>query len=129
MLAGAVLWAADTPGGATVSGKLILRPGSPAVVETADRRQITLEGDASTSKVLADQRLNGYEVAARGRFTAPDHFLIDPFHTHGLMARQDGKLKLITYYCSVCNIRAYTPGPCVCCQRETTLELRDPAER
>ena len=129
MLAGAVLWAADTPGGATVSGKLILRPGSPAVVETADRRQITLEGDASTSKVLADQRLNGYEVEARGRFTAPDHFLIDPFHTHGLMARQDGKLKLITYYCSVCNIRAYTPGPCVCCQRETTLELRDPAER
>jgi len=129
LLAGAVLWAADTPGGATVSGKLILRPGSPAVVETADRRQITLEGDASTSKVLADQRLNGYEVEARGRFTAPDHFLIDPFHTHGLMARQDGKLKLITYYCSVCNIRAYTPGPCVCCQRETTLELRDPAER
>jgi hypothetical protein len=26
----------------------------------------------------------------------------------------------------VCNIRAYTPGPCVCCQRETTLDLIDP---
>jgi hypothetical protein len=125
-LAGAALWAVDAPGGATVSGKLIVHPAGPAVVETQDHRQIVLEGDESTSKVLADQRLNGFEVEARGRFTSPDHFLIDPFYTHGLMARKDGKLKLISYYCSVCNIRSYTPGPCVCCQRETTLELRDP---
>jgi len=40
--------------------------------------------------------------------------------------RQDGKLKLVTYWCDICAIRAYTPGPCVCCQRETTLDLRDP---
>jgi len=26
----------------------------------------------------------------------------------------------------VCGIRAYTPGPCVCCQAETELDLRDP---
>ena len=70
-------------------GKLILHPGNPAVVETEDHRHITLEGDESTSKVLADQRLNGFEVEARGRFTAPEHFLIDPFHTRGLLARKD----------------------------------------
>jgi hypothetical protein len=129
VLAGAVLWASETPGGVTLRGKLILHAGNPAVVETGDHRRITLEGDESTSKVLADQRLNGFEVEARGRFTAPDHFLIDPFHTRGLMARQGGKLKLITYYCDVCDIRTNTPGPCVCCQRETTLELRDPDRR
>jgi hypothetical protein len=33
---------------------------------------------------------------------------------------------MITYWCDVCSIRAYTPGPCVCCQQETTLDLRDP---
>jgi len=54
---GAALWAVDAPGGATVRGKLILHPGNPAVVETEDHRHITLEGDESTSKVLADQRL------------------------------------------------------------------------
>jgi len=121
------IWAA--PASDTLRGKLILHPGSPAVVETADHKMVTLEGDESTSKVLADQRLNGFDVEARGHFTAPGHFLIDPFYTHGLMARQDGKLKLITYYCDVCDIRSSTPGPCVCCQRETTLELRDPDQR
>lgn len=129
VLAGVALWAADAPGGETVRGKLVLQPGAPAAVETKDHKRITLEGDESTSKVLADQRLNGFEVEARGRLTAPDHFLIDPFHTRGLMARQDGKLKLITYYCDVCDIRSNVPGPCVCCQRETTLELRDPDQR
>jgi len=129
VLSASAVWAAtNAPGGATVTGKLVVRPGSPSAVETADHRLVTLEGDDSTSKVLADRRLNGFEVEARGHFTAPDHFVIDPFHTHGLMAREAGKLKLITYYCGICNIRAYTPGPCVCCQRETTLELRDPGE-
>jgi hypothetical protein len=120
-------WAA--PGSDTVRGKLLLQAGSPAVVETENHRRITLEGDESTSKVLADQRLNGFEVEARGHFTAPGHFLIDPFYTRGLLARKDGKLKLITYYCDVCDIRSSVPGPCVCCQRETTLELRDPDQR
>jgi len=126
IFAAAVVWAADTPGNATLRGKLVLHPGIPPAVETEDHRLITLESDDSTGKVLADQRLNGFEVEARGHFTAPGHFLIDPFHTRGLMARKDGKLQLITYYCDVCDIRTNLPGPCVCCQRETTLELRDP---
>jgi hypothetical protein len=25
----------------------------------------------------------------------------------------------------VCSIRAYAPGPCVCCQKDTDLDLRD----
>ena len=45
---------------------------------------------------------------------------------HALLVHQNGKLKMITYWCDVCSIRAYAPGPCVCCQKETTLELRDP---
>jgi len=125
----AALCVRAAPGSDTLRGKLILHPGSPAVVETEDHRRITLEGDESTSKVLADQRLNGFEVEARGHFTAPDRFLIDPFYTRGLMAVKDGKLKLITYYCDVCDIRSSVPGRCVCCQRETTLELRDPDQR
>ena len=120
------LLAADLRPGVTLRGKLSVRPGKPATIETSDRKIVSLEGDDTTSKLLADNRLSGFEVEARGQFTAPDHFRIDPSHTHSLLVRQDGKLKLITYWCDVCSIRAYTPGPCVCCQKETTLDLRDP---
>jgi hypothetical protein len=120
------LSAAELPSHDVLRGKLLVRSGQPTALETVDHKVIVLDGDESTSKVLADKRLNGYEVEARGHFTAPGRFAIDPFHTRGLVAVQNGKVKLITYYCDVCNIRANTPGPCACCQRETTLSLQDP---
>jgi len=129
---GAALWAADvkpTPAPNVVRGKLVIREGQPAQLETAEHETVVLDGDEDTRKILADTRLNGFEVEARGHFTAPGHFLIDPIHTHHFLVRQDGKLKLVTYWCDICAIRAYTPGPCVCCQRETTLDLRDPDQQ
>ncbi|MGO9254815.1 MAG: hypothetical protein ACLQU1_00720 [Bryobacteraceae bacterium] len=126
---GTVLGAADgqpAPAGGVVRGKLLVHDGQPAEVETAGHKIVKLDGDESTRKVLGDSRLNGFQVEAHGHFTAPDRFLIDPIHTHALLVRQGGKLKLVTYWCDICSIRAYTPGPCVCCQRETTLDLRDP---
>ena len=126
---GAVLWAADVhpaPSGGVVRGKLTVHEGQPAQVETTEHQVVRLDGDTDTLKILGDSRLNGFQVEAHGHFTAPDRFLIDPIHTHSFLVRQDGKLKLVTYWCDICSIRAYTPGPCVCCQRETTLDLRDP---
>jgi hypothetical protein len=123
------LFAADLRPGVPLRGKLIVRQGKPASIETPDHKTIALAGDDTTSKLLSDGRLNGFEVEARGRFTAPDRFQIDPSHTHSLMVREAGKLKLITYWCDICSIRAYTPGPCVCCQKETTLDLRDPDQQ
>jgi hypothetical protein len=120
-------WAADLHSHESVRGKLVVRDGAPPAVETAERKLVQLDGDEATRKVLADKRLNGYQVEAHGHFTAPDHFAIDPFHERGLVAVDKGKVRVITYYCDVCNIRTYTPGPCACCQKETTLELRDPA--
>ncbi|HUI56054.1 MAG TPA: hypothetical protein VLY04_13855 [Bryobacteraceae bacterium] len=119
------LFAAELPS-ETLRGKIRIHEGKPAAVETADHKLVVLDGDESTKKILNDERLNGFQVEARGRFTAEGKFLIDPIHTRALLVRQDGRLKMITYFCEVCNIRAYTPGNCVCCQRETTLDLRDP---
>jgi len=106
-------------------GKLVVGNSGVTLVETVDHRRIELDGDAPTRKVLHDSRVDGFEVEARGHFTAPGRFLIDPQHTRPLLVRDGGRLKMITYWCGVCYIRAYTPGPCVCCQRETDLELRD----
>jgi hypothetical protein len=127
MLASAAgpLGAADRPGTETVHGKLVVHAGEAPVIETAEHKRIQLDGDQPTRKVLHDERVNGFDVVARGHFTAPDKFQIDPQHTHGLLVRSGGTLKMITYWCDVCYIRAYAPGPCVCCQKETDLELRN----
>lgn len=114
---------ADTPA-ATVRGKLIQRENQPPAIETAEHKLIVLEGDASTVHVLHDKRLAGLDLEAKGHFTAADHFQIDPFHTHALHVVKDGKRLLITYWCDVCSIRQYEPGPCWCCQRETALALK-----
>src|SRR5271165_130613 len=116
------LSAAALNSGGTLRGKLAIHPGAPATIETASHETVTLDGDETVRKVLADSRLNGFEVEAKGHFTAPGKFLIDPSHTRSLLVGQGGKLKLITYWCEVCSIRDYTPGPCRCCQRETTLD-------
>jgi len=123
-----VICAADAPPSTILRGKLLVREGKPAVLETADHKKVKLAGDASTAKAPTDQRMNGFEVEAKGHFTAPGQFLIDPIHTHAMMAHKDGHLKLVTYWCDACSLRSYTPGPCVCCQKETTLDLIDPAE-
>src|SRR5258708_2071182 len=116
----ACLMAAEPHQSESLRGKLSVREGAPATVETPDHKLVTLDGDALTRKVLGDERLSGFEIEARGHFTAPGRFAIAPSHTHSLLVRQKGRLKLVSYWCDVCSIRAYTPGPCVCCQRETT---------
>jgi hypothetical protein len=119
---------AQTPQPATVRGTLLQRPGKPPAIETADRQIVSLDGDEPTKGVLNDKRLAGLDLEAKGRFTAPDQFLVDPIHTKAMFVHKDGHLKVITYWCDVCSIRTYTPGPCWCCQKETLLDLRDPDE-
>jgi len=126
MLAGALLLSAAEPKTVTLEGKLIIRLGAPAVLETASNQDIELDGDTPTRKVLHDERLSGMPVQATGHYTAAGKFLVDPQYKRALLVHKDGKLKMITYWCEVCGIRAYTPGPCVCCQGETELDLRDP---
>lgn len=120
------LSAADQPKATeTVQGKLIVRAGQPPAIETSEHKLIQLDGDQPTRKVLHDPRVNGFDVEAHGHFTAADKFQIDPQHARSLLVHDGGKLKMITYWCDVCYIRAYAPGPCVCCQKDTDLELRD----
>jgi hypothetical protein len=120
-------FAAD-PSSVGIRGKLIRPEGQPPALETADHRMIALDGDKATEAVLHDERLAGFDLEAKGHFTAPNRFLVDPMHTRAMLVHKDGQVKVITYWCDTCSIRTHTPGPCWCCQRETTLDLRDPAD-
>jgi hypothetical protein len=122
----ALCLAAEKPQSAIVRGKLIVKDGQPAAIETTDHKLVQLDGDDTTKKVLADPRVNGFQAEAKGHFAAPDRFVIDPAHTHPMLVNKDGHLKLVSYWCDVCTIRSYTPGPCVCCGKETALDLIDP---
>ncbi len=130
LLAGAFILSAAEPATGpkteTIEGKLVIHAGAPATLELATHQTVQLDGDTPTRKVLHDERISGMEAQATGHFTAPGKFLVDPQYKRALLVRQGGKLKMITYWCDVCGIRAYTPGPCVCCQKETALDLRDP---
>jgi hypothetical protein len=110
----------------SVRGKLVQQPGKPPAVETRDGKLIALDGDEPTRGVLNDKRLAGFDLEAKGRFTAPARFQVDPIHTRAMFVFKEGKARLITYWCDTCSIRTYTPGLCWCCQEETTLDLRDP---
>src|SRR5258708_37931758 len=124
-LAALSLHATTPPKSENLRGKLVVRSGETPVLETSEHKRIVLDGDTPTRKVLHDPRVSGLEGEATGHFTAPGTFLIDPQHTRALVVIDGGKRKMITYWCDVCYIRAYAPGPCVCCQKDTDLDLRD----
>ncbi|HWC00967.1 MAG TPA: hypothetical protein VG672_29875 [Bryobacteraceae bacterium] len=117
---------AESPKSVSVRGKLVQAPNQPPVLQTAGNQRIILEGDEGTQKVLTDKRLNGFDLEAKGHFVGPDKFQVDPLFTKAMFVHKNGHLKVITYWCDTCSIRTYAPGPCWCCQEETTLDLRDP---
>jgi hypothetical protein len=96
-------------------------------LKTADGRMIGLSGDAESEAVLRDERLAREEFELRGKFTAPGAFSIDPIHLRAIFVWRGGQKLVVTYWCDVCAIRAWTPGKCQCCQDDMALDLRDPA--
>ena len=108
----------------TLRGKLVQRENQTPAIETADHKLIVLEGDGAAEHVLHDKRLAGLDLEAKGHLTDANHFQVDASYTHPLHVIKDGKRLLITYWCDVCSIRQYEPGPCWCCQRETALSLK-----
>ena len=125
---GGCAWAATQHSSptASVKGKLVQRKDAPAVLRTDDGKEIVLSGDEDTQKVLHDPRLEGLTLEALGHFTAPGQFAVEPLFEKNMFVLKNGKRLRITYWCDVCSIRTYSPGVCVCCQKWTDLDLRDP---
>ena len=108
---------------ATVRGKLTLQDGKPAL-KVAGGAAVTLDGDDATRGVLNDKRLLGSDIEAAGHYSNAKVFVVNPIHTKALYVYHDGKRHTISYWCKVCSIRTYSPGPCMCCQEDTELDLQ-----
>ncbi len=129
MLAAApAAWAATAAGAAkteSVRGTLGKSSDGKPALKTRDGKLIYLHGDEPTLGVLNDARLANMDFEAIGHFTAPDRFEVDPIHERAMFIHKGGQRMMITYWCNVCYIRTYTPGPCWCCQKYTDLDLRE----
>jgi hypothetical protein len=107
---------------ASVRGKLVKGPA----LQTKDGKQVLLSGDDPTMLVLRDPRLANADFETAGHYSDPQHFDVDPIHTHALFVYQNGKKLMVTYWCDVCYIRTFAPGKCWCCQGDTKLDPVDP---
>jgi hypothetical protein len=109
----------------SLRGTLVQHDGQPAI-ETAGHKLVVAQGEPETLAVLNDKRLAGADVELLGNYAGPGHFEVGPFYTStSIIVHKDGKRYTVSYWCPVCSIRAYTPGKCVCCQRETHLDLQE----
>ena len=128
IVAPAAVHAASTAGAAksiSVRGILTKSPDGKPALMTTDGKLIYLHGDPDTMGVLNDARLANMDFEALGHYTSEGHFEIDPIHERAMFVHKDGKRLMVTYWCNVCYIRTYTPGPCWCCQKYTDLDLRE----
>jgi hypothetical protein len=106
---------------ATVRGRLTDAGGKPAL-QLKDGKLIQLTGGEDTMGVLKDKRLAGVDFEAVGTESA-GIFTVNPIHKRAMFVHKDGKRLSVTYWCTVCAIRTYTPGLCWCCRAETALDL------
>lgn len=95
---------------------------------TPDDRKVRLGGDESALKVYQDERLEGVDFEVVGELK-DGVFVADPIHLRPLWAYRDGERRMVTYWCWVCFIRTWAPGPCWCCQAEFDLDFKDPSAK
>jgi len=109
-----------------LEGKLLVEKGKPVL--QAQGKSIRLAGgDESISETLLDTRILGKQLRLQGEFRSDGSFEVSDLFA----VNPDGLYKIV-YYCNVCNITAFHPGNCICCQQPTILQevpLTDPRVR
>ncbi len=124
----ALAWAALVRAAEKASLRGRLHAGKKPAIEAGGKR-IALEGEPETMEVLADQRLDGADLEVIGHYAAPERFVVGPFYqSKSMFVHRAGKKYTISYWCSTCSIRTYTPGLCMCCRQETELSLQEVSE-
>ena len=79
----------------------------------ADGKLFTFWREDTLGAMLADPRVSRHLLQLIARL-----HLNDQLETIRIQAVREGKLYDLFYFCHVCNITAYAPGPCPCCYQE-----------
>ncbi|MEW6208540.1 MAG: hypothetical protein AB1631_09240 [Acidobacteriota bacterium] len=91
-------------------------PSNRFALQTTDGKLYRfLPADVLTA-MFADPRVRQMELQITGRIDAKDQLEIVR-----VQAIKEGVLSDVYYYCFVCSITAYAPGPCVCCGEDVQL--------
>ncbi len=101
-------------GTATLQGTLEFAKDGTPMLRTADGEVALGSGSKPLSDTLKDTRLSGRTLKVVGRTGKNSSFDVNEF----FVVRGENLYRII-YYCEVCNITAFSPGNCVCCQRPT----------
>ena len=91
--------------------------GNFGLVSPDGKRYRFLSSDTSTA-MFTDPRVRQRELQITAKLLSGDSLEIVT-----VQSIRDGKLYDIYYFCELCNVRAYAPGPCPCCRAE--LEFRE----
>jgi hypothetical protein len=108
-----ILTAADCPGahhfGIVLKGNSKLQPFSPADVMT---------------EMFKDERVRQMDLRVSAKQSVQGGLELTQ-----IRAIKEGRLHDIYYFCEVCNIKTYAPGPCPCCRNELDLHVVPAAEQ
>lgn len=114
-----------SPQASDVSGKLAMVSGAPVlrIGVGSEAKEIRLvSNDDHIQLILADERLFSRVLHVQGTWKEKDRvFEVESLHTV-----RDGKEFKVAYYCPICNVWAFKPGPCICCLQP--VELRELGE-
>jgi len=128
-----------------VSGKQVILTGRAICLEPSGR-QVPDEVDCSIESVkfsFHSSDGHNYSFVSDDALTAmfTDHRVRQRELQVTAWQRQNGELELVAvrsikggklydiyYYCDICNITAYAPGPCPCCRRELEFKETPAAE-
>ena len=105
---------ATTGNGTTVLAGSLAHQNDAPILKVKERSYILTSADNSILTTLADVRNRGRQLELHGRWKNPETFVVERF-----LVRREGKLFKLVYYCDVCNITTYQPGPCDCCREPT----------
>ncbi len=89
-------------------------------LQTSDGKLFRFLPTDSATAMFEDSRVRAQQLQISTRLYPENQLEIIKVY-----AVKAGKLYDIYYYCEVCSITAYAPGPCPCCRQE--MELREEA--
>ncbi len=102
--------------------------GAPRHCETTGNRFALQTSESKLHVFLASDRMTAmfddHAVRMRALAVRARETPTGEIETIKVYSLREGRLHDLDYFCEVCNVVAYAPGPCVCCRQPLVLRER-----